>query len=293
VALGSVWLAVASGAWLRWFTGIVGGDGVVPVVVVGLAVDHDADGAIDRLIEQVRRLEDGDYDLDLPTGRDDRVGRLATEIDELATELSAADDAQSATDDDGATPSDETRFEAVFEDPGMLVGLLDPDGTHRRSNGRAMSYIDADPDAVAGVPFWETPWWTGNDEAQSTIREKVERAATGEYVSYEVDLTDDAGEPFSAKGTIRPVTADGEVVSLVVSARDVTERRERERDLERYRELVNTMRDSACIYDEDGRFGVVNQALANFYGTTPEALEGTESHLVEQIRTEGEGDPYE
>jgi PAS domain S-box-containing protein len=294
VAVGSVWLAVSGGAWLRWLAGRAAGEGIVPVLFVGLAVDHDADGVIDRLIEQVRRLEAGDYDLDLPTDRDDSVGELATELDELATALAAADDPETATDREvPAVPRDKRRFEAVFQDPEMLVGLLDPDGTHRRSNDTAMSYIDADADAVAGVPFWETPWWAGDEEAQSMIRRKIERAASGEYVGYGADLTDANGERFSREGTIRPVTEDGEVVSLVVSARDVTERKEHERTLERYRSMVNAMRDSACIYDADGRFEVANQALANFYGTTPEDLEGRQSHLVEQVRADADGDPYQ
>ncbi|WP_424017239.1 PAS domain-containing protein [Halorientalis pallida] len=296
MAVGSVLLAGTGGAWLRTLAGIAGGDGVVPVLVVGLAVDHDADGVIDRLIEQVRRLEDGDYDIDVPTDRGDGLGELATELDALAAMLAAADDPDVSTGGETpAPPRGGSRFEAVFEDPGMLVGLLDPDGTHRRSNETAMSYIDAGPDDVAGVPFWETPWWAGHEDAQAMIKEKVERAATGEYVSYEADLTDAAGERFSREGTIRPVTEDGEVVSLVVSARDVTDRKERERDLERYRGLVNAMRDSACIYDADGQFEVVNQAIANFYRTTPEDLEGTQSHLVEHVRESGADgtDPYQ
>ena len=298
VAAVSAWLAIVGGAELRLLTVIAGGDGVVPVLVVGLAVDYDADEAVDRLIEQMRRLRDGgDCDLDLPTDRDDDLGRLAAELDELATTLPAggeqsdADGAAGVATDRG-TEYGESRFEAVFNDPRMLVGLLDPDGTHRRSNKTAMSYIDVDHDAVAGVPFWETPWWNDHTETQSLIREKVERAASGEYASFEVDLTDASGDRFSREGTIRPVTEDGDVVSLVVSARDVTERKERERDLERYRGLVNAMRDSACICDAEGRFEVVNQALANFYRTTSEELEGIKNHLIEDIRAESDGDPY-
>ncbi|AQL42910.1 hypothetical protein BV210_09365 [Halorientalis sp. IM1011] len=282
VAVGTVWVTVTGGPWAQELVGTASGDGVFPLVA-GLAVGHDADGAIRRLIEQVRRLEAGEYDLDLPTDREDGLGQLATELDDLAASLAA---------DERSRSDDEKRFEAVFEDPGMLVGLLDPDGTHRHSNETAMSYIDADRDEVDGVPFWETPWWEAHDEAQRMIRETIERAAAGEYVSYEADLTDGSGDRFYREGTVRPVTEEGEVVSLVVSARDVTEREEQKRDLERYRTLVNAMRDSACIYDEDGRIEVANRALANFYETTPEELKGRRSYLVERLRAESEGDPY-
>ncbi|QLH80229.1 hybrid sensor histidine kinase/response regulator [Halosimplex pelagicum] len=73
---------------------------------------------------------------------------------------------------------------------------------------------------------------------------------------------------------------------------DVTERREREQTLERYRSMVDAMPHSACIYDADGRFAVVNDHLADFLGTTPANLEGAKSSLVEEIRAGADGDPF-
>jgi len=123
-------------------------------------------------------------------------------------------------------------FEAMFEDPKMLVGLLDPDGTLRDANRTALELIDADREDVVGTPFPETPWWSDSPETQAEIRGWIERAAEGEYVEYESEHVGSADNPTIVSGTIRPVSdGDGDVVALIVSAGDITERRNREREL--------------------------------------------------------------
>jgi len=90
-----------------------------------------------------------------------------------------------------------------------------------------------------------------------------------------------------------PVRDDGEVVSGIAVSQRITERKEREHELRRYMRIVNTMHEAACIYDDDGRFAVVNEYLADFYGTTPEQLEGEQSALVPKIRATADGDPFQ
>ncbi|ELZ46514.1 multi-sensor signal transduction histidine kinase, partial [Halorubrum coriense DSM 10284] len=73
---------------------------------------------------------------------------------------------------------------------------------------------------------------------------------------------------------------------------DVTEEKERERDLERYRRLVNELPDSVCVYDADGRFTLVNDRLADVYDTTPDRLVGRESRLGDRLRETTGDDPF-
>jgi PAS domain S-box-containing protein len=92
-----------------------------------------------------------------------------------------------------------------------------------------MEYVDSDREDVVDTPLWETPWWT--PEIADDLKAWVERAATGEYVTYEADLSRSNGDLFSVEGVIRPVRTDEcDVVSLIVSARGVTERKRRERN---------------------------------------------------------------
>ncbi len=152
----------------------------------------------------------------------------------------------------------ERRFEAIFEDPNILVGLLEPDGTVIDINGTAMEYIDADRETVVGKQFCETPWWGGESAGvREDVREWTERAADGEYVNFETDLTRPDGEQYTLNGVFRPVTNDdGDVVSIVVSDRDITERKKRERELEeseqRYRTLAEYFPNGVVtLFDHD------------------------------------------
>jgi PAS domain S-box-containing protein len=133
------------------------------------------------------------------------------------------------------------RFESMFEDPNILLGLIDTDGTLLDVNETALEYVDADRREVIGEPFPETPWWDDGDT--SDLRRRLDRAADGEYVPYENAHSGPDGTVF-VEGTLRPVTDDdGEVTSLIASTRDVTERVRRERRLERQNERFDELAD--------------------------------------------------
>jgi PAS domain S-box-containing protein len=127
----------------------------------------------------------------------------------------------------------ERQFDAVFNDPQLLVALLETDGTVQRVNETAVEYAGADNASMTGDPFAETPWWSHDEALQERLQSWLHQAANGEYVEYEAEHPLPGGGEMNAKGTIRPVTDDdGTVRSLIASARDVTERVERERELE-------------------------------------------------------------
>jgi PAS domain S-box-containing protein len=205
----------------------------------------------------------------------------------------------------------ERRFEAIFEDPNILVGLLEPDGTVLDINQTAMEYIDADLDEVTGKPFWETPWWGEGDEVQTDVQEWVNRAAAGEYVEFETDLTRPDGQRYTLNGAFRPVTNDeGDVVSVIVSDRDVTERREYEQKLEASNERLEQFAYAAShdlqeplrmvssylqlidsryadAFDEDGR------EYLEFAVDGAERMRNMIQGLLEYSRVDTRGAPFE
>jgi len=175
----------------------------------------------------------------------------------------------------------ERRFTAIFEDPNILVGMLEPDGTVIDINRTAMEYIDADLGEVIGEPFWETPWWGGQDDVRRSVEEWTERAASGEYVEFQSDLTRPGGEEYTLEGFFRPVTNDdGEVVSIIVSDRDITERKERERELEeserRYRTLAEHFPNGVVtLFDHDFEYTLAAGQGFDKIPVEPEDLEGS------------------
>jgi DNA-binding NtrC family response regulator len=58
---------------------------------------------------------------------------------------------------------------------------------------------------------------------------------------------------------------------------------ERNRALQSYERMVNSMQEAACIYDAEDRFEIVNETIAEWYDTTRNELEGQTSRLVPRI----------
>lgn len=171
----------------------------------------------------------------------------------------------------------ERQYRGVFEDPNILVGVLGPEGTLREANRTAMEYLDVDPRELVGKPFWETPWWNSATATQEQLQQWIDRAANGEYVEYEAEHGLGDGRVMIVEGVIRPVIDDdGDVESLIVSARDVTERRRRERRLERQNERFD---DLAGVVSHD-----LQTPLSTARGRLELALEtGDEEHVEAAI----------
>jgi PAS domain S-box-containing protein len=73
-----------------------------------------------------------------------------------------------------------------------------------------------------------------------------------------------------------PIQFDGEDAILVI-ARDITERKRRQRELERNETIVETVVDGVYALDEDMQFSFVNDALCEMLGQSREELLGTDA----------------
>jgi PAS domain S-box-containing protein len=184
----------------------------------------------------------------------------------------------------------ERRFESLFDDPGLLVGLLDTDGRLLDANGTAMEYVDASLEELRGEALWETPWWTHSEEQQADLREWIQRAADGGYVEYTATNRGPDGDRREVTGTVRPVTdQSGTVQSLVISGRDVTDRERQRRELrDRQRKLDLVLSKTNTSIGElnvgDGTLDWPDMVGDNNIGS-PETVEG----LLETVHPEDRG----
>ncbi|MGQ3328595.1 PAS domain-containing protein [Halorubrum sp. FL23] len=95
-------------------------------------------------------------------------------------------------------------------------------------------------------------------------------------------------------GTDHYAVLANRIGNVVESRRSQQKLVERDRDLSRYKHMINSMYEAACLYDEHGRFEIVNEYLAGWYNTTREALEGEESNLIQIVQERADnGDPYQ
>jgi PAS domain S-box-containing protein len=111
------------------------------------------------------------------------------------------------------------------------------------------------------------------DAVDTTVRERYEQAmATREQVSFESFY-----EPTSTwfEVTVYP---DDDGVSVYFT--DVTDRRERERELERYEDVVAAVDDVVYALDDRGRFELVNETITDLTGYTQAELLGEHVGII-------------
>jgi PAS domain S-box-containing protein len=168
-----------------------------------------------------------------------------------------------------------------------MINVHDTEGNLIDPNPRLCEQTGYDATELEEMSVWDLDEGLDREAAESLWREMD----IGDRYKLESEFRRRDGSTFPVEVHIRRLDMEGEDRFVVIS-RDISERTERERKLRQYERMVATMQEAACIYDEEGRFEVVNDYLAAFYGTTPDALEGRQSNLVPQVRETEEGDPF-
>lgn len=75
-------------------------------------------------------------------------------------------------------------FSTLFEQGGLLAGVLDQQGRLLEVNQNALKLIGKHADAVLGADFVETPWW--EDAEKPRLRQAIRDAANGISAAFEV-----------------------------------------------------------------------------------------------------------
>ncbi len=103
-------------------------------------------------------------------------------------------------------------------------------------------------------------------------------------VEYRVAVSD-GGPRWLATDAEVVRTADGSVDRIVGITRDVTERKHRQQDLERYETIMETIDDGVYSLDDEGRFTFANEALADLTGHSVSELLGRHVSIVKGDQT--------
>ncbi|MFC7074070.1 PAS domain S-box protein [Halovenus rubra] len=133
---------------------------------------------------------------------------------------------------------------------------------------------NADPIGEDGFGFY-------HPEDQNTIREAFDRLITeGEPYDLElrIDVPDDDIRWVRTIGD--PLYEDGEMVGANGTMQDITERKEREQELERHRKIIQTVDDGVYVLDETGHFELVNDAMTELTGYDTEELLGEHTSYI-------------
>ena len=116
------------------------------------------------------------------------------------------------------------------------------------------------------------------DEIQQTLTRAFE---TGEELDNTWRLQPEGGDGRLINLTITPVVeSGGRVTKLRGSVHDITDRRERQQELETYETIIEAITDAVYVLDEKGRFTYVNDEFVEMVGYDRETMLGSMPSLI-------------
>jgi PAS domain S-box-containing protein len=140
-----------------------------------------------------------------------------------------------------ALAASEHRFRTMFDRGFQLEHLLDVNCHLLEANQTSLELAGVTIDQVRGKLFWETAWWTGDEERVKRLRCACEEALLGKTVRYQEEIRGPGDRVTRLDFSITPIIdAEGRVIQLLAEGRDLSER-QRGEDALRELETLSTM----------------------------------------------------
>ncbi|SFG10971.1 PAS domain S-box-containing protein [Halopelagius inordinatus] len=239
------------------------------------------------LVEEAFRAGATDYVEKGPTPAHHRILERRLEIATATGEKSGVDGSLAAERSRRSLDEYRTVFETL-RDEVFLLDVEDGD-TFRiaRVNAAEDGFLGCSAEDPRGKTLYDLYDEDVADEAVAEYRRCLERRApTTSENAYRL-----AGETRVFRTELAPVISAGEVTQLVGVTREITDRRERERELRGYREYIGTVLDSLddvfYVLDDDGVLKRWNESLPRETGYTDEEIA---EMRIQEFFDEGESD---
>ncbi|WP_458208177.1 PAS domain S-box protein [Haladaptatus sp. NG-SE-30] len=172
----------------------------------------------------------------------------------------------------------------LLETSPVGIVIIDADGHFDYVNDAAETILGLPPDHNGHPRYDDLELQTLDkygeplDERQRPYREVLD---TGESLQREVQIRRRDGDHRWLSVNGAPLeNEDGEVTKTVFAFEDITDRKNRERELEQANAMLETVSDGVYALDEDGRFISMNQAYAEMIGYSREELLGKPATTV-------------
>ncbi|MFB6126539.1 MAG: PAS domain S-box protein [Halolamina sp.] len=135
--------------------------------------------------------------------------------------------------------------------------------------------------------------WISPDD-RDRVRQAMDRTSDGETVELQCRIDSDEDHDRWARVRAEPIHDDaGEVVRVAGFVTEITEQKRSQQRIEQYQRLVDSLSEPVAVYDPEGRYRLVNRALCDLRGATPDELVGEHSPHVRRIEEQKDGAPFE
>ena len=153
------------------------------------------------------------------------------------------------------------RYKYVYESALSGIAIVDPDGELVDVNPAFLDMwgYDDEADAIGrpAIDMWDDP-----EQAMSVLERIEERG----HLEGELEAVRADGSTFYARGVTSHLTdSDGNPIGVIASFFDITERKEREAELEVQSTAMEAAMDGISILNADGEYIYMNQAHADVF----------------------------
>ncbi len=178
-----------------------------------------------------------------------------------------------------------TLKDKIVETSPIGITIVGTDGEMRFANDRAEEIFGRSKERINDLRFDDPEWDEIGPDGRSLSREELPFPRILE-----------SGEPLfdQVSGVLRPdgkrvwISVNGaplydesdELTGVVFAIEDVTDRFERDRELERYETVVETAHEGIYVLDEERRFELVNDSFADLTGFSRSELRGRHASTV-------------
>lgn len=244
-------------------------------------------------------VDDGSEDLAGRAVTADASGYVTTACeDPTETLVSRVLDCAATARRERATRRERVLSSRLVDENPEVVTVVRPGAELAFQNGRVAEVLGFDPAEVDG----RLPYERIHEDDWQDLREAFYDAVIDpDHVpTVEFRVQDDEGGWRAVEARGRNLLSDPVVRGFVVTIRDVSERREREREHELYRQVVENVGNAMYVLDAEGYFEWVNDAFVRQTGYEREFVEGTHvsafigeedyraaTELVSELRAEG------